>query len=107
MTTQDPELSAALGWPGGISDPVLDRTRLLQMVAALRLASQQALKALEISPDVDPIFAGETILALRAALAQPSARQVSPAAFAEIVKSREEIVGIPVYWAEWPNKETS
>jgi len=35
MTTQDPELSAALGWPGGISDPVLDRTRLLQMVAAL------------------------------------------------------------------------
>ena len=35
MTTQDPELSAALGWPGGISDPVLDRKVLLQMVAAL------------------------------------------------------------------------
>lgn len=35
MSAQDPELSAALGWPGGISDPVLDRTRLLQMVAAL------------------------------------------------------------------------
>lgn len=35
MTTQDPELSAALGWPGGISDPVLDRNVLLQMVAAL------------------------------------------------------------------------
>jgi len=32
---QDPELSAALGWPGGISDPVLDRKVLLQMVAAL------------------------------------------------------------------------
>lgn len=35
MTAQDPELSAALGWPGGISDPVLDRKVLLQMVAAL------------------------------------------------------------------------
>lgn len=33
--SQDPELSAALGWPGGISDPVLDRKTLLQMVAAL------------------------------------------------------------------------
>jgi len=39
---QDPELSAALGWPGGISEPVLDRKTLLQMVAALRLASKQA-----------------------------------------------------------------
>jgi hypothetical protein len=44
---QDPELSAALGWPGGTSDPVLDRTRLLQMVAALRVASKQALEALQ------------------------------------------------------------
>ena len=35
MSAQDPELSAALGWPGGISDPVLDRKTLLQMVAAL------------------------------------------------------------------------
>lgn len=39
MTTQDPELSAALGWPGGISDPVLDRKVLLQMAAALRVAA--------------------------------------------------------------------
>ena len=29
---QDWELSAALGWPGGISDPVLDRKTLLQQV---------------------------------------------------------------------------
>ena len=35
VNTQDPELSAALGWPGGISNPVLDRKTLLQMVAAL------------------------------------------------------------------------
>ena len=41
MTTQDPELSAALGWPGGISDPVLDRKTLLQQVAALCAALAQ------------------------------------------------------------------
>ena len=35
---QDPELSAALGYPGGISDPVLDRVELLRMVAEMRLA---------------------------------------------------------------------
>ena len=35
-----------------------------------RSAMQQALEALEAGPDVDPIFAGETQDALRAALAQ-------------------------------------
>ena len=37
----------------------------------LRTAAQQALEALEAGPDVDPIFAGETEDALRAALAEP------------------------------------
>ena len=36
--SQDPQLSAALGYPGGISDPVLNRVELLRMVAELRLA---------------------------------------------------------------------
>ena len=39
---QDPELSAALGYPGGISDPVLDRVELLRMVAEMRLAQLAA-----------------------------------------------------------------
>lgn len=38
---QDAELSAALGWPGGISDPVLDRKVLLQKVAALKAEPAQ------------------------------------------------------------------
>ena len=29
------ELAAALGWPGGVSDPVLDKVELLRMVARL------------------------------------------------------------------------
>ena len=39
-------------------------------MTTLREAAQQALEALEYGPDVDPIFAGETEDALRAALAQ-------------------------------------
>ena len=39
------------------------------MSEKLRVAAQQALKALEAGPDVDPIFAGETEDALRVALA--------------------------------------
>lgn len=30
------ELQAALGWPGGISNPVSDKVKLLRMVADLR-----------------------------------------------------------------------
>ena len=32
-TKEDAELSAALGWPGGISEPLLDRAALLRLVA--------------------------------------------------------------------------
>jgi hypothetical protein len=40
-------------------------------MTTLREAAQQALDALEAGPDVDPIFAGETEDALRAALVEP------------------------------------
>lgn len=75
---QDPELSAALGWPGGISNPVLDRTQLLQMVAALRVAAQQVLPTLGYYQlrQIEWDCASEAALAaLRAALAQ---EQVEP-----------------------------
>ena len=40
---EDAELSAALGWPGGISDPILDRAALLRLVATatVELASMR------------------------------------------------------------------
>jgi len=66
----DPELSAALGWPGGISDPVLDRKTLLQMVAALRLTSKQALEAWD-GDEIEWFKRGFAVMEnLRAALAQ-------------------------------------
>jgi len=33
------------------------------------------------------------------------AMQVRPSEFAELIKGKEEVTGIPAYWAEWPNKE--
>jgi predicted RNA-binding Zn-ribbon protein involved in translation (DUF1610 family) len=42
LALEDAALCTALGWPGGISDPVLDRTSLLRRVAAL--ARQQGVE---------------------------------------------------------------
>jgi hypothetical protein len=84
---QDPELSAALGWPGGTSDPVLDRTRLLQMVAALRVASKQALDWLYENDILHPTKVSE---ALRAALAQ-QAEPVEPVGEVVAIDFSEEI----------------
>lgn len=113
MTTQDPELSAALGWPGGISDPVLDRTRLLQIVAALRLTSKQALEALDEADTFHRNLPDQrarrlaAMAALRAALAQQDKPvQMHPSQFAELIKGKEAMIGVPVYWSEWPTKET-
>jgi len=38
---EDAELSAALGWPGGISEPLLDRAALLRMISALRADAER------------------------------------------------------------------
>ena len=40
---EDEALSAALGWPGGISEPLLDRAALLRLVASatVELASMR------------------------------------------------------------------
>ena len=31
--------------------------------------------------------------------------QMHPSQFAEMIKGKEALTGIPVYWAEWPSKE--
>ena len=58
--------------------------------------------ALETLEDWGSPMALPAIVALRDALAQPRAHQVSPMDFVEIVEGREEMIGFPVYWAQWP-----
>ena len=31
--------------------------------------------------------------------------QMHPSQFAELIKGREAMIGVPVYWSEWPTKE--
>jgi hypothetical protein len=39
--------------------------------------------------------------------AQPAPVQVSPLDFVTMVMEREHLVGKPLFWAEWPNKENT
>jgi hypothetical protein len=47
------------------------------------------------------------ITAIKEALAQPEQEpvQVSPLEFVEMVMEKEHLIGNPIFWAEWPNKE--
>jgi len=49
----------------------------------------------------------EAITALRQALEQQPAVQVSPLEFVSMVIEKEHLVGKPLFWAEWPNKENT
>ena len=43
---------------------------------------------------------------LHAALAQQAEPvQMHPSQFAELIKGKEAMIGVPVYWSEWPSKE--
>ena len=46
----------------------------------------------------------EAITAIKAALEAKDV-QVSPLQFVEMVMEKEHLVGKPIIWAEWPNKE--
>ena len=70
---------------------------------------KEALKYLQAGAIV-PVDMETTILlvnALKEALAQPEQRtvQVLPLEFVEIVMDKEHLVGNPIVWAQWPNKE--
>lgn len=69
----------------------------------------------EEHPDHDGIVSERMIQArmqeeideLRAALnqAQQPPLQVSPLMFTHMVLDKEHVIGKPIFWAEWPNKE--
>ena len=74
---------------------------------ALKLA-QEALEDAcgnRCNAEYNPCFQREAITAIKEALAQPELVQVSPLEFVEMVMEKEHLVGNPIFWAEWPNKE--
>lgn len=46
----------------------------------------------------------DAITAIKAAL-EAKVVQVSPLEFVEMVMEKEHLVGNPIFWAEWPNKD--
>ena len=72
-------------------------------IAAMTLALE-ALEDFRFAAGFDRPLAQDAIDALREALAQPQAHQVSAMDFVEIVEGREEMIGLPVYWAQWPTE---
>jgi hypothetical protein len=81
---------------------------------ALRLALEALEGVLDDSPKVlDASISGglyevvqcrDAITAIKAALEAKDA-QVSPLQFVEMVMEKEHLVGKPIFWAEWPNRE--
>jgi hypothetical protein len=75
---------------------------------ALRLAWEALHQIAEVSAtDYEyQQWASEAITAIKAALeAKDEPVQVSPLQFVEMVMEKEHLVGKPIFWAEWPNKE--
>ena len=50
---------------------------------------------------------GNAMKVIKEVFAQPEPVQVSINHFVTVVKGKEDWVGRPVYWAQWPNEEKS
>ena len=71
---------------------------------ALHLALASLESWSESLPDYVEDLDRQAIAAIKAALETKDA-QVSPLQFVEMVMEKEHLVGKPIFWAEWPNKE--
>lgn len=47
----------------------------------------------------------EALETLRAKLSEHPKNQVCPHEFLKAVEGKEEFIGMPIIWSEWPNKE--
>ena len=85
------------------------------MKEVLKLALEALEGVLDNSPKVlDASISGglyevvqcrDAITAIKEALSQQKLVQVSPLEFVEMVMEKEHLIGKPIFWAEWPNKE--
>ena len=73
------------------------------MINLTREEAQKILDALEYAYDND-MFVGLRVI-LRAKLHEYPKNQVRPHEFLKAVEGKEEFVGMPIIWAEWPTKE--
>jgi len=69
--------------------------------------TKEALKiALEALTDFDYDKRIKAIESIKETLEEKDATvQVSPLDFVEMVMEKEHLIGQPIFWAQWPNKE--
>jgi len=76
---------------------------------ALKLALEALEKSLpRLAPygEQDWLDSKAAITAIKQARSAPTV-QVSPLEFVTMVMEKEHLVGKPLFWAEWPNKENT
>jgi len=75
-----------------LGEDLQDEIRIAQiLVAKITAMERERIKAAN-APEIEKVNA---LLAM----------QVRPSEFAQLVKGKEALLGMPAYWAEWPNKE--
>ena len=84
----------------------VDRKVIEEALEALEYTTTLARFLLGNEAKIGPMLkADEVITALCTALEQPQPVQVSPLDFTHAVLGKEDAVGRPIFWAEWPNRE--
>ena len=87
----------------------LTREEAEQWVAAFCQSSQPAhgyrRNQLHLTPKPHVELYNEAIELLRAKLHEYPKNKVHPYEFLKAVEGKEEFVGMPIIWAEWPTKE--
>jgi hypothetical protein len=71
-------------------------------------------EAMKLALEALDAYSWEQVDAARAALRtaieqaeKPVSLQVSPTEFVDMVMDKEDAIGKPIFWAEWPNRETN
>ena len=114
MTIETMKLALeALEFDGFTPEDTTHRYYTTKAITALRTAIEQAYKqepvawmdASETALSWENYLDGMKPLYTTPPAAQPAPLQVSPTDFVDMVMDKEDAIGKPIFWAEWPNRE--
>ena len=84
----------------------IERTEKQEPVAQIIALGQYEFPGLEwLSADHSFRAPIGTLLYTTPPAAQPAPLQISPTDFVDMVMDKEDAIGKPLFWAEWPNRE--
>jgi len=92
--TKDEALNLAMDWYGSGNQDPDEFERLILSIVAQPEQDGECKRCTDGCPACDA-----------RKLPEQEPVQVSPLEFVEMVMEKEHLVGKPIFWAEWPNKE--